>query len=92
MGQTIAFRGLSFLAAPRPLDRVEKVLHQFNFFDGCEDFISLVAHALVRAASTLVSTLGVTLVAALLLRGADALVCARRPRRALAAVGLTFAP
>src|ERR1017187_3031065 len=29
------------------------VLHQFNFFDGCEDFISLVAHALVRAASTL---------------------------------------
>src|ERR1017187_5716611 len=32
------------------------VLHQFNFVDGCEDFISLVAHALVRAASTLVST------------------------------------
>src|ERR1039457_707360 len=59
VGQTIAFRGLSFLAAPRPLDRVEKVLHQFNFFDGCEDFISLVAHALVRAASTLVSSLGV---------------------------------
>src|ERR1017187_6911878 len=35
------------------------VLHQFNFFDGCEDFVAPVAHALVRAASTLVSTLGV---------------------------------
>ena len=35
------------------------VLHQFNFFDGCEDFVASVAHALVRAASTLVSTLGV---------------------------------
>ena len=41
------------------LDSVEKVLHQFNFFDGCEDFVAPVAHALVRAASTLVSTLGV---------------------------------
>ena len=33
-------------------------VHQLNFADPCEDFVAPVAHALVRAASTLVSTLG----------------------------------
>ena len=31
-------------------------VHQLNFADPCEDFVAPVAHALVRAASTLVST------------------------------------
>src|ERR1017187_2058509 len=36
--------------------RISDVLQQLSFFERCEDFISLVAHALMRAASTLVST------------------------------------
>jgi hypothetical protein len=50
------------------------VLQQFSFFERCEDLISLVAHALVRAASTLVSTPGGIshwLVALLLLSARD---------------------
>jgi hypothetical protein len=54
-------------------------VHQLNFADPCEDFVAPVAHALVRAASTLVSTLGVisSLVAAPLLCGAANPGCRR---------------
>src|ERR1017187_8099063 len=42
----------------RAQSRKKRVLHQLNFVDRCEDFMAPVAHALVRAALTLVSTLG----------------------------------
>src|ERR1017187_1107772 len=38
--------------------RLAAMLQHLSFLESCEDFISLVAHALVRAASTLVSTPG----------------------------------
>src|ERR1035441_5174798 len=42
----------------RAQSRKKRVLHQLNFVDRYEDFMAPVAHALLRAASTLVSTLG----------------------------------